>query len=85
VDSRPKLCPPCLGKLLEEVGGLGEYVYGDSRDGVVLRREYGPSRPEEVACNILDALEFQRATGWSPEVDIKTGLERTYEWFKASR
>ena len=32
VFSRSKVCPPQLAKLLERVGGLGEYVYGDSRD-----------------------------------------------------
>lgn len=56
-----------------------------ARDGLSVRREYAPSRPEDVVCNILDASEFQRATGWSPEVGIENGLERTYEWLKSSR
>ena len=56
-----------------------------AHDGLSVRREYAPSRPEDVASNILDASEFQRATGWSPEVGIENGLERTYTWLKASR
>lgn len=56
-----------------------------ARDGLSVHREYAESRPEDVACNILDASEFQRATGWSPEVGIENGLERTYAWLKETR
>lgn len=54
-------------------------------DGLVVRREYAAIRPEDVACNILDASAFRRVTGWSPEVGIESGLERTYAWLKESR
>jgi UDP-glucose 4-epimerase len=56
-----------------------------ARDGLSVRREYAPNRSEDVACNILDASEFQRATGWSPEIGIENGLQQTYDWLKASR
>ena len=55
-----------------------------ARDGLSVRREYAPIRPEDVACNVLDVSEFQRVTGWSPEVGIENGLERTYDWLKVS-
>lgn len=56
-----------------------------SCDGFPVRREYAPSRPEDVACNILDASEFRRVTGWRPQVGIENGLKRTFAWLKDLR
>jgi len=53
--------------------------------GWSVHREYAASRPEDVACNILDSSAFQRVTGWSPKVGIEAGLEQTFAWLKESR
>lgn len=55
------------------------------RDGVAVRCEYLAGRKEDVACNILDASEFSKMTGWRPKVSIEKGLEQTYAWLKACR
>jgi UDP-glucose 4-epimerase len=53
-----------------------------SQNGLIVRREYAEARREDVPCNILDSTEFERATGWCPEVGIENGLEQTYAWLK---
>jgi UDP-glucose 4-epimerase len=56
-----------------------------ARDGLTVQREYAEARPEDVRCNILDSCNFQRTTGWYPEVGLEQGLEQTYAWLKKSR
>lgn len=34
---------------------------------------------------VSDTSEFTRATGWSPKVDVVTGVQRLYEWLLESR
>jgi NAD dependent epimerase/dehydratase len=41
-------------------------------------------RPQnsEVRALLADCTRFRRATGWSPRVNLREGLERTVEWWR---
>jgi CDP-paratose 2-epimerase len=42
-------------------------------------------RPGDQRYYVSDTAEFQRATGWSPRVDVYRGLERLYSWLREQR
>jgi CDP-glucose 4,6-dehydratase len=45
--------------------------------------EYGPGLPEgEILDQYLDSTKLRELTGWAPAVDLRTGLERTVEWYR---
>lgn len=46
--------------------------------------EAGRKRPtkSEVRTLIADAGDFQAATGWKPDVDLKTGIGATVDWWR---
>ena len=44
---------------------------------------HGPGLAGEQQRSVLDYSHTQRELGWTPEVDVTTGLERTVDWFKA--
>lgn len=51
-------------------------------DGLVVQKEYLPSRPQDVGSIILDASRLAQKTDWRPVVGLTEGLERTYAWLK---
>lgn len=34
---------------------------------------------------LLDSAKFENATGWTPRVDLRDGLRRTWEWYQRHR
>ena len=45
--------------------------------------EYGPGLPSgEIRDQYLDSAKLTATTGWRPEVDLRTGLLRTLEWYR---
>ena len=38
--------------------------------------------PGEIDRQYLDSTKIREVTGWRPEVDLRAGLERTYEWYR---
>lgn len=40
------------------------------------------TRPNGTPRKLLDSSKI-RATGWAPEIDLKTGIRSTYQWFLA--
>jgi CDP-glucose 4,6-dehydratase len=57
--------------LIVEVGG------GD------VAAEYGPGLPTgEIRDQYLDSAKLTATTGWRPEVDLRTGLLRTLDWYR---
>jgi CDP-glucose 4,6-dehydratase len=45
--------------------------------------EYGPGLPAgEILDQYLDSTKLRELTGWAPAVDLRTGLERTVEWYR---
>lgn len=49
-----------------------------------VERDAERARPvnSEVRALVADADRFHAATGWRPAVDLRTGLERTAEWWR---
>lgn len=43
---------------------------------------YLPKRAGELERNVLNIKRAARELNWKPTVDLKDGLQRTYEWFK---
>jgi UDP-glucose 4-epimerase len=45
--------------------------------------QYAPGRPVDVPANVLDISRAQKYLGWSPKVDLREGLLRTWNWIKS--
>ena len=43
---------------------------------------HGPAKPGEQERSVLDYSHTQRSLGWTPEVDVATGLKTTVDWFR---
>ena len=46
--------------------------------------QYVPDRPGHDRRYALSSAKLMRETGWRPQVDFETGLERTIEWYRAN-
>jgi len=44
---------------------------------------FDSSKPDGAPRKLLDISKMSRM-GWSPQYDLKTGLETTYQWYLAS-
>lgn len=42
--------------------------------------KYLPARPIDVPVTQLDSSKLEACTGWKPEVDLREGVARTWEW-----
>lgn len=49
--------------------------------GKTLRRHYDASRPVDAPSVRMQAIRAHDTFGWSAEVDLAAGLERTWRWF----
>jgi len=67
------------GTSLESLVGLIESVVG--RRARVARRD---QRGCDVAANILATDGIRRTLGWRPQVDLATGLARTWSWLQGT-
>jgi len=43
--------------------------------------EHGPSRAGDLRSNLVDPSQLKKVWGWSPEMTLQWGLERTAAWF----
>jgi UDP-glucose 4-epimerase len=43
---------------------------------------HGPAAPGEQRRSSIDPAAARRQLGWSPQVDVQSGLRRTAEWFR---
>jgi len=50
--------------------------------GYALEPQYGPPRPGDIHAISLDATLARIELGWTPKVDLETGLARTVEFFR---
>ncbi len=50
--------------------------------GYTREPQYGPPRPGDIRAISLDAGLARSELGWSPKVDLETGLARTVEFFR---
>ena len=63
-----------LNQLLEELHGLLD------SDVEAVR---APPRPGEVRHSVADVSRAEQVLGWEPQVDLREGLRRTIEHFRA--
>jgi nucleoside-diphosphate-sugar epimerase len=50
--------------------------------GVEVRRRYNLNAPQGVRGRNSDNTLIKQVLGWEPEIDLRTGLEKTYWWIK---
>jgi GDP-D-mannose 3',5'-epimerase len=73
--------PLNLGRAeLVSINGLLDIIQGFA--GIELNRKYDLSKPQGVRGRNSDNNLIQETLGWEPEVDLATGLEKTYHWIK---
>ena len=73
--------PLNLGRAeLVSINGLLEIIEGIA--GIQLNRNYDLSKPQGVRGRNSDNTLIQETLGWEPEVNLATGLEKTYHWIK---
>ncbi len=51
-------------------------------EGVKLKRHYNPNAPQGVRGRNSDNTLIQEKLRWEPEIDLKSGLNKTYWWIK---
>ncbi len=47
-----------------------------------LEETHGPAKPGEQYRSVLSAKMAEEVLGWEPDIDIRTGLGLTYQWFR---
>lgn len=73
--------PLNLGRAeLVSINGLLEIIEGIA--GIKLNRNYDLSKPQGVRGRNSDNTLIRETLGWEPEVNLATGLEKTYHWIK---
>ena len=71
--------PLNLGRAeLVSINGLLDIIEGIA--GIKLNRQYDTTKPQGVRGRNSDNTLIQEKLGWEPEVDLVTGLEKTYHW-----
>jgi GDP-L-fucose synthase len=58
---------------------LAETIRDVVHPGAELR--FDPSKPDGIARKVLDVSKLH-ALGWKHQVDLRPGIERTYQWFQ---
>ena len=73
--------PLNLGRAeLVSINGLLDIIEGIA--GITLKRNYDLSKPQGVRGRNSDNSLIQSTLGWEPEVNLVTGLEKTYRWIE---
>ncbi len=65
---------------LHEVLGLLE-----STSGQPIEIRFAPWRPGDQLYYVSDIRAFHRATGWKPQVDVRTGVTALWTWLREQR
>ena len=65
---------------LVSINGLLDIIEGIA--GVQLKRRYNLSAPQGVRGRNSDNTLIKEVLDWEPEVDLATGLEKTFYWIK---
>ena len=51
-------------------------------DGRRVEPRFGPPRPGDIRDSVLDNRVAREVLGWEPQVDLATGLDYTYRWYR---
>lgn len=46
---------------------------------------YGPPNPADMRSNLADVTKAGALLGWEPQVNLREGVRRLYEWYKQER
>ncbi|NIP98569.1 MAG: NAD-dependent epimerase/dehydratase family protein, partial [Akkermansiaceae bacterium] len=65
---------------LVTINGLLDIIEGIA--GVELKRNYNLDAPQGVRGRNSDNARIREVLGWEPEVDLVTGLGKTFHWIK---
>ena len=68
-----------IGDLMQKIGGLMGVAVSAHEEAERLRPQQS-----EVGRLVSDASALRECTGWSPGVDLESGLQRTISWFTDS-
>lgn len=49
------------------------------------RIQFDPTKPTAIPTRYLDISKAKNVLGWTPKVDIREGLARTYDWFASKQ
>ncbi len=52
--------------------------------GAPVPAAFGPWRPGDQLCYVSDTRKAARELGWSPRVDVETGVRRLWDWVAAN-
>ncbi|MGH8215863.1 MAG: NAD-dependent epimerase/dehydratase family protein [Rhodanobacteraceae bacterium] len=72
----------CSGESID-LNGLFALV--EQVTGRTLRRTYDAGRPVDAPSVRMQATRARETFGWTSEVDLREGLERTWRWFSTCR
>jgi UDP-glucose 4-epimerase len=50
--------------------------------GGAFKEVHGPAKPGEQKTSCLSYAKIKKDFGWSPKTDFKTGIRKTFEWFR---
>ena len=50
--------------------------------GVKVKRKYNLNAPQGVRGRNSDNSEIRKVLGWEPEIGLRTGMEKTYQWIE---
>ena len=48
--------------------------------GIKMKRNYNLSAPQGVRGRNSDNTLINKVLGWEPEIDLRTGMKKTYDW-----
>ncbi len=51
--------------------------------GANMPEKHGPAKPGEQRRSVLDIRKAKRVLGWTPQVDFRSGLQKTIDFFKS--
>jgi CDP-paratose 2-epimerase len=56
-----------------------------STSGEPIEIQFAPWRPGDQLYYVSDIRAFRRATGWTPQVDVRTGVNALWRWLREHR
>jgi len=72
-----------IGGGMDNTLSLLEFVdYLEKKAGRRLDARFAPQRPSDQKVYVSDYSLLTQATGWKPQVSVREGIDRLYEWVR---